>query len=137
MFFSGNKIHDKKASSLIKYYCIRSKLAVFKEFLMFPFKGCVTFVSLFCMSKREKKEFYFHFKSSFRSWDNQILTFQIFKCHHVIKCLSVKHETYFIDTLGTTVWLWNLVGLCNITKEKFLSKSYMKNVTWKTVPGPF
>ena len=65
MFFSGNKIHDKKASSLIKYYCIRSKLAVFKEFLMFPFKGCVTFVSLFCMSKEKKKSFIFTSKALF------------------------------------------------------------------------
>ena len=43
-------------------------------------KGCVhyIFTSLFCMSKREdlwnkEKCFLFHFESSFRSWDNQIL----------------------------------------------------------------
>ena len=43
------------------------------------------------MSKR------FHLKSSFRSWDNQILTFQIFKCHDVTKCPSMKHETSFTE----------------------------------------
>ena len=40
------------------------------------------------------KCFLFHFKSSFRSCDNQILTFQKFKCHDVIKCLNMKHETH-------------------------------------------
>ena len=32
-----------------------------------------------------------------RSWDNQILTFQIFKCREVIKCPSMKHETNFTE----------------------------------------
>ena len=45
-----------------------------------------------------KNVFLFHFeKSSFRSWDNQILTFQIFQCHDVIRCLSIKHETHFAE----------------------------------------
>ena len=57
---------------------------------------------LFFMSKREhlwnkEKCFLLHFESSFRSWDNQILNFQIFKCHDIIKCLSMKHETHFIE----------------------------------------
>ena len=45
-------------------------------------KGSVRYIftSLFCMSKREdlwnkEKCFLFHFESSFRSWDNQILNF--------------------------------------------------------------
>ena len=68
------------------------------------FKGCVRYIipSLFFMSKKEhlwnkEKYFLFHFESSFRSWDNQILTFQIFKCHDVTKCLSMKHETHIIE----------------------------------------
>ena len=59
------------------------------------------FVSLFCMSKREhlwnKKCFLFHFESSFRSWVNQILTFQVFVCHDIIKCLSMKYKTHFTE----------------------------------------
>ena len=60
------------------------------------------FASLFCMSKKEhlwneKKCDLFHFESSFRSWNNQILTFQIFKCHDVINCLSMKHEKRFTE----------------------------------------
>ena len=57
------------------------------------FKGCVhyIFAGLVGMSNREhlwnkKKYFLFHFKSSFCSWDNKILNFQIFKCHDIIKC---------------------------------------------------
>ena len=68
------------------------------------FKGCVhyIFVSLFCMSKRgylwnKEKCFLFLFESSFCSWDNQILTFQVFKCHDVIKCLSMKHEAHITE----------------------------------------
>ena len=68
------------------------------------FKGCVCYIfaNLFFMSKREhlwnKEEcFLFHLESSFCSWDNQILTFQIFKCHDVIKCPSMKHEIHFTE----------------------------------------
>ena len=54
-----------------------------------------------CLKERtyeaRKNVFLFHFKSSFRSWDNQILNFQIFKCYDVIKYLSMKHETHFIE----------------------------------------
>ena len=67
-------------------------------------KGCVRYIftSLFSISKREhlwnnEKCFLFHFVSSFRSWDNQILSFQIFKCNDVIKCPSTKHGTHFIE----------------------------------------
>ena len=34
----GNKVDDRQENSLTKYYCIRSKLTVFKKCLMFPFK---------------------------------------------------------------------------------------------------
>ena len=68
------------------------------------FKGCVhyIFASLYCMFKRQhfwnkKKRFSFHFESSFRSWDNQILTFQMFQCHDIIKCLSIKQEMHFTE----------------------------------------
>ena len=65
------------------------------------FKGCVRYIftSLFFMSKREylrskEKRFLFHFESSFCSCS---LTFQIFKCHDVVKCLSMKHEAHFTE----------------------------------------
>ena len=41
-----------------------------------------------------------------------------------------KHETwntfYWITWEVNTIWWWNLVSLCNITKENFLSKNSMK-----------
>ena len=60
-----------------------------------------TFLQVCFFSKSEhswNKEncFLFHFESSFCFWDNQILTFQILKCHDV-KCLSMKHETHIIE----------------------------------------
>ena len=68
-------------------------------------KGCVRYIfaTLLCVAKREcfwnKKKccFFFQFESSFRSWDNQILIFQVFRYCDVIKCLSVKHKTHFIE----------------------------------------
>ena len=78
--------------------------------------------------------FLFHFESSVRSWDNQIMPFQIFEYHDVIKCLSMKHETWTYE-VNTVSW-WNLASLCNITKENFSLKNFMKNVAWKLVPDP-
>ena len=67
-------------------------------------KGCVgyIFASLFNMSKREhlwnkEKLFLFHFESSSRSWDNQLLIFLILKYHDVIKCPNMKHETHVTE----------------------------------------
>ena len=42
-----------------------------------------------------KNVFYFTPLSFFRSRENQILEFYIFKFHDVIKCLSVKQEIHF------------------------------------------
>ena len=67
-------------------------------------KGYVRYIfaSLFFKSKVEhlgNKEicFLFHFKSSFCSRENQVLEFQIFKFHDVIKCLSIKQEIHFTE----------------------------------------
>ena len=67
-------------------------------------KDCVhyIFASLFFMFKREhlwnkEKCFLFHLESSFCSWDDQILTFQIFKSHDVTKSPGMKHKTYFTE----------------------------------------
>ena len=54
---------------------------------------------LFCMHKREDfrnkdNMFFISLGKLFSFLDNQILTFQILKCHDVIKCLSMKHETH-------------------------------------------
>ena len=74
----------------------------------FFFKGCVRYIfaSLFFMSKREhlwnKEEcFLFHLESSFRSWDNQTLNFQIFKCHDVIKFQAWNTKHILLNNLGS------------------------------------
>ena len=50
----------------------------------------VSFLSVKESTYQTRKSFLFHFKSSFRSRENQILEFYIFKFHDVIKCLSIK-----------------------------------------------
>ena len=66
----------------VRYICINfacvDGCTAFKQ----PIKGCVSyfFASLFGKFKREhlsSKYSYFHFKSSFNSWNNQILTFSL------------------------------------------------------------
>ena len=58
----------------------------------------VYFASLKRLKQRKKetkkKCFLLHFKNSFCSWHNQVLVFQIFKCHDVIVYLSMKHEAH-------------------------------------------
>ena len=88
----------------------------FFQFSNFPrfqsFKRSIRymFASLFCKFKgehlwSEEKYFLFNFEISFRSWDNQILTFQILKCHDVIKYPNMKHEKlYWISWEVNTVW---------------------------------
>ena len=110
------------------------------------FKGGVRYIfaSLLSKSKGEhswnkEKCFLFHFKTSFRSWDNRILIFGVFKCHDVIKCPSIETQnTFYWQTWKVnTVWWSYLVSLCNITKEKYLLKNSTKNVAWKLVQGHF
>ena len=51
--------------------------------------------------KTRKNVFYFISKALFvLEIHNEILNFQIFKCHDVIKCLSMKHGTHFVEQLG-------------------------------------
>ena len=96
------------------------------------------FVCLKKNSFRIKKSFLFHLKDSFfHSWDNQIFSDIWMSWRHQIP----KHETrnifYWITWEVNIFWWCNLAGLCNITKENFLSKNSMKTVTWKLAPGPF
>ena len=72
--------------------------------MKFILKGCVRYIfaSFFFFFKsygehlgNKEKCFLFHFKNSFRSRENQILEFKIFKFHDVIKCLSIKQGIHF------------------------------------------
>ena len=53
----------------------------------------VCFLSLKESTFETEKCFLFHFEGSFRSQENQILEFQVFNFHDVIKCVSIKEET--------------------------------------------
>ena len=54
-----------------------------------------SFLLVYCVILNNEKCFLFHFESSLHTWDNQILTFEICKCHNLIKCQSMKHEMHF------------------------------------------
>ena len=47
-----------------------------------------------------RKNLLFHFESPFRSRDNEILNFQIFKCHDV---LNANHETCNLESKQSLV----------------------------------
>ena len=57
----------------------------------------VCFLSLKESTWEKRKKKLFHFKSSFRSRENQILGFKVFKFHDVIKCLSIKQGIHFTE----------------------------------------
>ena len=76
---------------------------------------------------KQEKRFLFHFESSFRSSDDQISTFQVFKCHDGIKCPIMKHETH------NEIWPVYVI----FQKKIFLSKIYLKSMAWKLYPDPF
>ena len=59
----------------------------------------------------------FHFRSCFRSKDNQISNFQIFKSHDVTRSLSMKHETHFIEKLGKQTQPGNEVWSVYVTLQ--------------------
>ena len=74
-------------------------------------KGCVRyiFVSLFFKSDGEllwnkEKCLLFHFESSFPSWDEQVLTFQLLKCHDIqMPKYKTQNTFYWITTEVNTV----------------------------------
>ena len=93
----------------------------------------------FVRSKRKdlwnkEKCFLFHFESSFRSWNNQILNFQIFKCHYVIKCLSMKHEIHFIEWLRKQTQSGNEIWPVYVTLQ---DNFFYHKIIWKLVSGLF
>ena len=88
---------------------------------------CYIFASLCFISKREhlwKKEkcFLLYFNSCFRFWDNQILTFQVFKCYGVMKCLIMKSKYILLN---------NFESKHSLVKNFGQYMSYHKNLVKK------
>ena len=112
---------------------------------MLKVKVCVRYIfaSLFGISRREhlwnkEKCFLFHFESSFRSWDNQILTFHIVKCYDVIKCLSMKHETLLLNYLRSKLSLvMKFSQFVWYYKSKFFIKKSYEKCGLETSSRPF
>ena len=116
-------------------------------FIIYEFhliKDCVHFIfgGLFFNPKKEylwtvTKCFLFHFKSSFRSWENHILISQIFKFHDVIKCLSMKQEMHLQNNLRSKYSMLMKIGqFMSYYKRKKIIKKFYKNCDAKTSFSP-
>ena len=81
----------------VKYTHFMPKTRVLKVVSATFLLDCFIYLKESTYIWNKKKCFLFHFESFFRSWDNQILTFEIFKCHDVIKCLSMKQEIHVAE----------------------------------------
>ena len=83
--YSFVKVQCGKHEKCCGQACSKMLMVLFATFLL------VCFLILKESTWETRKNiFLFHFKSSFCSQENQILEFQIFKFHDVIKCLSIK-----------------------------------------------
>ena len=109
------------------------------------FKGCVRyiFISLVCMSKREdlwNKEKCLFFFTSRALLVLEIITFlnfQIFKCHNVIKCLSMKHEAHFTEWLGKQHSLVMKFGQFITSQDNFFIIKFYGKCGLETSSRPF
>ena len=101
------------------------------------------FASFFFKCKREQlsnweKYFFFHFKSSFRSQENQILEFYIFQISWRLKCLSIKKKCILLNNLGSNYSL--LIKFCQFIsyyKRKSFVEKFYKNCGLKTSSRSF
>ena len=92
----------------------------------------VCFVSLKESTCKTKENVFFISIISYCSWDNQSLTFQIFKCHDFIKCLSMKHKHVLPKNLeskqsGNEIFLIHVI--------KLQKKDFYQKFLWKMWPG--
>ena len=109
------------------------------------FKGCLRYIfaSLFCKSKGEhlwnkEKYFLFQFKNSFRSWDNQIKTFQIFKRYDVINTQAWNRKHILLNNLGNKhILVIKFSQFMQHYKRKILIKKFYKKCTLNTSSRSF
>ena len=76
----------------------------FIRFFISIIKGCVRYILLVCFvclkestCETRKNAFYFTSKAPLVPEIINFLTFKILKCHDVIKCPDMKHETHIIE----------------------------------------
>ena len=75
-----------------------------------------------------KNVFYFTSKALFRSWDNQILTFQIFKYHDIINAQAWNTKRILLNNLASKQSLIMKFGLVYVILQNKIS--YQK-ILWK------
>ena len=120
--FTACKVkHEKEVANSLMAFNLLKIVHPFQE----AFKGCVHNIwdSLFCMSKKEHlinpgKCFLYHFESFFRYWNNQILTFQTFKCHACILLNNLGSKRSLGKKFSQFMWYYAL----NFFIKKFYEK---------------
>ena len=71
-----------------------------------------------------------------RKLNLRFLNLQVSRRHQMLKN-KTRNTFHWITWRVNTVFWWNLVSFCHITKEKKLSKNSTKAAAWKQVPYPF
>ena len=86
-----------------------------------------------------RRNIFFNFKSSLRSWYNQILTFQIFKCHDFIKFLEAWNMKHILlnNLRSKQSLVIKFDQFMQYYKRIFFFKKSYKKCCHKLVPGPF
>ena len=106
-------------------------------------KGCVCYIfaSLFSRLKESTcktwKNVFFLLQKVFlfvRKSNLRILVIQILWRHQMPK-YKTRNTFCWITWKVSTVCQWNLTSLCHIAREKILSKTSGKTVTWNLDPG--
>ena len=68
--------------------------------------------------------------SFFCFWGKQILTFQMFKCHGIIKCPSIKQNILLNDMGSKHSLIMKFYQFIILQKKDFYQK-----IVWKMLPG--
>ena len=84
-----------------------------------------------------KNVFLFHFKSSFRSRENQILEFEIFKFHDVILPEHRTRNKFYGITREVNSLLMEFDQFMSYHKRKRFIRKLYENCSLKTSPRPF
>ena len=102
-------------------------------------KSCATFLIVcFVYLKQSTCETWKNVSCYSSKAPNQILTFQIFKFHDVIKCLSMKHEHILLNKLGSKHSLvMKFDKFLSYYKTIFFIKKLYEKFGLKTTSRPF
>ena len=101
-------------------------------------KSCATFLIVcFVYLKQSTSETWKNVSYYSSKAPNQLLTFQIFKFHDVIKCLSMKHETFYWINWEVHSLVMKFYKFMSYHKTKFFIKKLYEKFGLKTNSRPF